>query len=306
MSMIKAEEGVINTVVVCILTYKRPELLRKSLRSVLRQNLKNETRIRIIVIDNDKAETGRIAVESFENDKHISVQYVVEPRKGLANARNKALTESGQCNYVIFLDDDEEAGPEWIERLLATQSQTNADVVCGPVIPEFEVEKEWARNGGFYLPRNLANLSVIRYAETNNVLMAQAIACRYRFDEKFNHTGGEDTHFFEEIYINGGRFNWARNAWVKEAVPESRLKCSWIIRRSFSSANRFTRAMLRLHHGPTVILVRLLKGLAGLICGFGMLPLSLIGKTYAIKSACYIARGLGTISGLIGYAQKYY
>jgi cellulose synthase/poly-beta-1,6-N-acetylglucosamine synthase-like glycosyltransferase len=62
---------------------------------------------------------------------------VVEPRKGLNNARNRALREA-DTDIVAFIDDDAFADPHWLDALL---SEFHPEVACvaGLTLP-FELE----------------------------------------------------------------------------------------------------------------------------------------------------------------------
>jgi succinoglycan biosynthesis protein ExoM len=91
---------------VCICTYKRPELLTRTLDAVLAQRTDDLFTYSVVVVDNDRAESGRAVVEAKTSHFCIPIRYCVEPRQNIARARNKAV-ESASGEYLAFIDDDE-------------------------------------------------------------------------------------------------------------------------------------------------------------------------------------------------------
>ena len=50
----------------------------------------------------------------------------------MAHARNSGVA-AARAPLIAFLDDDEEAPPQWLAGLMQVQAETDADVVFGPV-----------------------------------------------------------------------------------------------------------------------------------------------------------------------------
>lgn len=84
---------------IIIPTYKRPELLKRALESIFRQNTDN---IQVIVIDDCEEYSGFPVVKNF------SVNYYCKSniQKGLSSSRNIGLNLS-LGKYIVFLDDDD-------------------------------------------------------------------------------------------------------------------------------------------------------------------------------------------------------
>ena len=99
------------TVTVCVATYKRPDGLRKLLDSLQQQV--DAPPFEIVVVDNDREESARRVVEAAKGDP--AIRYLVEPRRGLAQVRNRSVAES-QATFLAFIDDDEWATPRWLAR----------------------------------------------------------------------------------------------------------------------------------------------------------------------------------------------
>jgi len=85
---------------IIIPTYNRPNLLTKTLKSIINQSYSN---LEIIVINNYPKLNLKPLIKSFK-DKRI--KYFVEPKKNTAQARNLGLKKAiGQ--YICFCDDDD-------------------------------------------------------------------------------------------------------------------------------------------------------------------------------------------------------
>ncbi len=305
---------------VCVLTYKRPELLRLALQSLVNQvSLKDlgverlersdaadDLAMHILIIDNDAAMSGRAVFDEMIALTDIPLRYVSEPSRGLSIARNRALTESAGMHFVAFIDDDETAHPEWIARLVDAAFAFDADVVTGPVVPQHANSPEWVKRGRFFNPQQRETGSLVPFVATNNVLLRGAIAQAFRFDSRFNATGGEDTEFFMRITRAGHRIVWVQDATVTEHIPAERANLGWLVNRARSDANRYTRSCLSFDHGPLTKLNRFVTACGGFLTGVLLLPLLVLGRHHMVRGLQLIFRSVGTISALRGQNDIYY
>src|SRR5664279_6229129 len=79
------------------------------------------------------------------------VRSVVEPKPGIAAARNRVLDETAAADLLVFIDDDERPTAEWLAHLLETFDRSPGAGVVGPVVSEYEhVPEEWITKGGFF------------------------------------------------------------------------------------------------------------------------------------------------------------
>jgi len=292
---------------VCLLTYKRPELLHQTLRSLRDQRIADPCiTMHLLVVDNDAAGSGRATFDAALAGSTIPARYVCEPRRGIGNARNRALSESDGMDYIAFLDDDEVATPEWLYHLYQTLYRQHADIATGPVTPYFVAAPAWIVRGGFFRMPKRATGSPIDFVATNNVLFRAQLAHSYKFDSRFDATGGEDTHFFMRLRKDGMRLVWSQEAEVIETVPADRTRVGWMLRRAQSEANRYTRCCLDLDHGLSTRIKRFGKALLGALAGLAMLPLGVIGRRYAMRGLLWLSRALGTCAALWGSQTIYY
>jgi len=219
---------------VCICTFKRPELLTRTLYAVLAQRTDGLFTYSVVVVDNDRAESGRAVAEAKASHFSVAIRYCVEPRQNIARARNKAV-ESASGEYLAFIDDDEFPIAEWLLTLFKTLRESTADGVLGPVNPRFEDgAPKWVIDGGFYdrpvLPTGM--LLNWRRCRTGNVLLKRELFAEDA--EPFNPEclSGEDQDFFRRKIEGGHSFIWCHEAEVYEVVPAVRWKRGFLIRRA--------------------------------------------------------------------------
>jgi succinoglycan biosynthesis protein ExoM len=292
---------------ICVLTFQRPEMLRSALESLRRQESQHcQATMQVLVIDNDAKESGKPVFKEVFGASHVAARYVVERQRGIARARNRALEESSDADFIAFLDDDEVADNHWLDRLLEVQAAYDADVVTGPSFPDFVKSTEWIVRGGFFAPRISKTGQNVEFVETNNVLMRNTFARRFRFDLRFDSTGGEDTYFFMQLKKAGARMVWAEDATVCETIPEQRTSFSWLMRRSFSEANRYTWCCIRSAPGLVTFASRLAVACAGCCVGVLLLPAGVSGKHRAVRGLRLMSRAVGTVHALAGFTDPYY
>src|SRR5215472_3525789 len=94
---------------VVVPTFRRPEMLRGAVESVLAQKSLTIP-MEVIVVDNDPQRSAEHMVENLAQRGLTSVHYLCEARAGISHARNAGVAAS-RGRYIAFLDDDEVACP---------------------------------------------------------------------------------------------------------------------------------------------------------------------------------------------------
>jgi glycosyltransferase involved in cell wall biosynthesis len=134
------------TLTVAICTRERPELLRRALASLARQD---EPPAEILVVDNAPASDSTRDLVAGE---YPEVRYLREPVPGLDFARNAAL-RSASGDVVAFLDDDAVVERGWARaKVAAFRANPRLGVCTGRVEPlrlETEGQRVFEANGGF-------------------------------------------------------------------------------------------------------------------------------------------------------------
>jgi len=109
---------------VIIPTCNRAEYLPLAIASVLNQTFQD---FELIVVDDASTNNPSELVESFHDDRIKFFRH--EARKGGSAARNTGIVNS-KCDYIAFLDDDDEWFPEKLARQMAALLASPSDVAC--------------------------------------------------------------------------------------------------------------------------------------------------------------------------------
>lgn len=300
-------------VAVCVITYHRAQGLGRLLDGLnaLHFGEAPPPEIRVIVVDNDPDESARSTCENKAKTLRWPVHYVSEPRRGIPQARNRSVREALQqgATHLAFIDDDEVPNPDWLAELLRVQKVADADVVSGPVLCLFEDPSNWITQSSIFHELRLTTGAAIFYFATGNLLVrATVLAFADRpFDERLALTGGSDTHLARRLHQAGCQMVWADQAIVYEHVPASRLKVSWVLKRSFRYGNTFAITERLAYPSSLRQMVRLLKGLRRVVQGVVGLPwYGLQGRICLLEALLLTFRGLGEITGILGIRYKEY
>lgn len=306
------------TLLVAVLTYRRPATLERGLATMLRhveklaQDTDRSISPSIVVIDNDPAESARDTVIGFHSDL---IQYVPEPVPGISAGRNRALDEAANHDLLVFIDDDEEPQEPWLEPLLDTWRPTRPAAVMGRVVSQFDAELDpWIVAGSFFRRRRLPTGTVVPVAAAGNLLldMRQVRMAGVRFNNSFGLSGGEDTLFSRLLVRAGGTILWCDESVATDFVPADRTTRNWVLRRAWSHGN--SAALVDIHSTERAIqkgAVRLRSVFRGILrmCGgslrfgFGMLMASHRHQARGLRTAY---RGAGMLAGAIGVAYLEY
>jgi succinoglycan biosynthesis protein ExoM len=259
----------------------------------------------ILVVDNDPAGSARRVVAG-------RAQYVVEPSRGLAAVRNRALDEAGRADALVFIDDDETPAPGWLAALVTTWRQDGADAVSGRVESRFPVgfHDPWIEQGGFFRRVQFAAGASQPVAATNNLLLDLGTVRRLglRFDERLGLSGGEDILFARFLVKAGGRIVSAPEALVFDDVPAERLTRSWVLRRAYRVGISTVRTAALAGGGLRVRLRGFAGGAARVGIGGGRwLAGALIrSPRHSARGARAAARGAGMMAGALGVDYREY
>lgn len=223
---------------VVIPTQRRPGPLDRAAGSVLAQKGVDFDRLELVIADNDAIPSARILSERLAVQAPYPVRYVHEPRPGVANVRNAALS-SAKGEVIAFLDDDQEAPDHWLAQLLAVMQRYDADGVFGPVRGRAPASVRQHRD---YLERFFSRTGPDQtgpiegfFGCGNSLVRRAALPDPDRpFNVVRNRTGGEDDLLFGSMKDAGARFAWAAEAWVWEDPASERLTLRYTLKRAFA------------------------------------------------------------------------
>jgi len=230
--------------VVCIPTFRRPEGLARTLRSLLEQQ--GDVAFGVVVVENDAENpVGAQSAESILADSDLPSIIKVEPQQGNCHAINHVFTEARNsfpsADYFLMIDDDEVAESDWLAQMVATARRTGADIVGGPVIRRFDVPvpESISQHGLYgYIAGPTRQVPIIH--GTGNCLIRRKVFSGLDselFDTAFNFLGGGDMDFFVRCQSAGFVFWWCEEAVIHETVAEDRTTANWLMRRSIRTGS---------------------------------------------------------------------
>jgi glycosyltransferase involved in cell wall biosynthesis len=281
---------------VCICTYRRNELLQRTLESLQRQDTGGLFSYSVVVVDNDAAKCAEGLVSKFAEESGVPTVYCVEPEQNIALARNQAVKHSSG-DFVVFIDDDEFAPPTWLQTLYKACLHYGVDGALGPVLPHFDHEPpRWVVKGRFYNRPSYPTGLIIDWQKgrTGNTFLKRTLF--EGLDQPFNPVfiTGEDQDFFRRMIAKGHRFVWCDEAKAYEVVPPSRCKRRFMMRRAF------LRGKIRTNH-PNSGIADTAKSIVAVGCYAVMLPfLFLLGHHLFINHLLKICDHGGKLLTLAG------
>lgn len=234
---------------ICLLTRRRPVMLAGALASLDELVVPDNTRVTIVLVENDDHETARQTVETFGSQTGKSVHYVLEKRMGIPFARNAAVRAAlaMDADVVLFFDDDEIVDRQWLAHMLDRFRTSHLQLIGGPVFARSATSPEpWVRT---QLRRGLADRFERRANKaarlfgkggdsritivTNNWLASRDVfeVHSIEFDGAYAKTGGSDTKFFHDAVAAGVKTGWAPEAKVFETIPSECLTIGYVYKR---------------------------------------------------------------------------
>jgi glycosyltransferase involved in cell wall biosynthesis len=282
---------------VCICTYKRPQLLKRTLEGVCVQETGGLFSYSIVVADNDSSESASLAVAEASAHSAVPIKYCVQTQQNIAMNRNKAV-ENATGDFVAFIDDDEFPVGEWLLTLFKAIHKYDADGVLGPVNPHFDTgAPQWVIKGGFYdRPITPTGITLTwNKCRTGNVLLRSKLFTEG--EQPFNPEclSGEDQDFFRRKIAKGHSFVWCHEAPVYEVVPAVRWKRSFLVRRAL-----FRGIFAQRNHGIQPL--RLLQALISVPVYAVSLPIALaFGQARFMTCVFKLSYHTGRLFALVGY-----
>lgn len=244
------------SVVVC--THRNPALLEKTLDSLSRQTLAEESFEVIVVDNNSKDNTGEVVA------RYPSARYVFEERLGLSFARNIGL-QKAKGDIIAFIDDDAEADSKWLQALLRIYDNVpDVWAVGGKVLPIWDAPKPPWLTEDYH-----RSLSLVEWGEDARALSWPeriiGTNCSFRrrvfddiglFDTSLGRIGtallgNEDTEIQQRIHALGRLIYYSPQAVVYHHVTASRMTREYFSRRE--QGTKISRAILQLRskgNGP--------------------------------------------------------
>ena len=292
---------------ICVATFRRPEGLARLLRS-LEAQAGDVPSFEVIVVDNDVAGSAAAICEDFRS--RLALRYIGEPLRGIARCRNRAVAAS-ESRFLAFIDDDEEASPQWLASLHREATMRDADAAFGPVQYRFAIDPPASiRQCAIYQYPIIATGEAVPWywTRTSNAYVRRASLpdTQAPFDISLGLVGGEDVDLFFRMTQTGARFVATAEARVTEYRDASRTSLGWVARRCFRNGGTLGRInwahdgrWVRLRHGAGALLEAascLFRAAAGLA----------ESRVVAMQQMLYAIESLGRAAWTVGIVYSEY
>jgi succinoglycan biosynthesis protein ExoM len=219
---------------VLIPTFRRPDSFVRAVRSVFAQ--RGVTSFEIVAIDNSPEGSAVDTLRRIAAESPVRFVWAHEPKPGVAQARNAALNLA-QGDLVAWLDDDEEASPDWLAALIAMRKATGAQSVFGPVRARASGEVD---NAEFYeglysrVGSSVSGPCATAFGIGNSLQPRAMFDVPQPFDARADQRGGEDDALFAAWAEAGAAFAWAADAVVIEHLGPERTHLAHGLKRAFA------------------------------------------------------------------------
>jgi glycosyltransferase involved in cell wall biosynthesis len=231
-------------------THNRSQLLQATLASIAALHLPAGVEAECVVVDNRSTDNTSSVVAEFANNSALPTRYVYEGGAGSSYARNRAVEEA-RGDFILFIDDDAVAEPDWAAEMLAEIERRQLDVACGMVLPRWSIEPPSWLGPSLYVrlavhdPARMAVASRAEHEMIHNYFSAN-VGFRRRTFAMFgnfrqdlgvmggNPMSGEDTELFARIISRGGAVGFAPRARVHHMIPPERMRRPYLRRKSYA------------------------------------------------------------------------
>ncbi len=123
---------------VIIPTLNRAESLALTLESLVCQSALSNL-YEIIVVDNGSTDrTQDVTRSAIAANPNHKIRYVYEPEPGLLSGRHRGAVEANG-DIAIFVDDDIDADPRWLQSIADTFEDPTVQLVGGKNLPKYEI-----------------------------------------------------------------------------------------------------------------------------------------------------------------------
>ncbi|MBV8053727.1 MAG: glycosyltransferase family 2 protein [Deltaproteobacteria bacterium] len=237
-------------ITIAVPTHNRSKLLRTALASIAALHLPAGMEAECVVVDNRSTDDTHSVVAEFANHCALPTRYVYEGGAGSSHARNRAIEEA-RGDFILFIDDDAVAEPDWAAEMLAEIECRQLDVACGMVLPRWSIAPPRWLGPSLYVrlavhdPARMAVASRAEREMIHNYFSANA-GFRRRTFARFgnfrqdlgviggNPMSGEDTELFARIIAGGGAMGFAPRARVHHIIPPERMRRQYLRRKSYA------------------------------------------------------------------------
>lgn len=208
----------------------------------------------ILAVNNNSKDNTVAVLEQLVREPGASLRYVTETRQGIVPARNRAIEECINADYMLFLDDDELPQPGWVAAAYRALTEFDAECVGGRVVVNFSPGQRplWLGDEllGFLAEVNYGD-NAFPVTSTDTPVWTANVGYRMaifrndpslRFDVRYNRRGniggGEDAMMFRCMLQQGMRIYYAPDMVVEHFVEAWRLRRCYFLKLHYTAGHR--------------------------------------------------------------------
>lgn len=210
----------------------------------------------ILIVDNNSNDDTEGAVKSLGDRISADLRFVKEQQQGIAFARNRAIEESIQNDFLLFIDDDELPSKGMLNAAITSLQFEGAECVGGRIFADLG-----NRTPPLWLTKDLlAFYGEIDYGnepfwikDRTTPVWSGLVAYRtelfinnpnLRFDHRYNRKGtaiggGEDSILFRELLERKVRIRYQPNMKVDHLIPAWKIRRRYFIKLHFVAGKKY-------------------------------------------------------------------
>jgi glycosyltransferase involved in cell wall biosynthesis len=216
--------------------------LRQTLESYTQLAVPSDVEWELVIVNNNCTDATDEVIRTF--DSRLPVRRVFEPKPGLSNARNRAVSEA-TGDYILWTDDDVTVCTGWLAAYAeAFRRWPDAAIFGGPIEPSFDgTPPSWLTRiyptvAGVYTARDFGkepiplSLPYVIPWGANYVIRAREQS-RHPYDPDLGYrpgrlVGWEETEVIQALLTDGASGRWVPGAALRHHVPRARQTTKYL------------------------------------------------------------------------------
>lgn len=238
------------TVAVC--TFNRADHLGDLVVAIRKQRC--PVPFEILVVDNNSTDDTQRVLKELRGGEGARLRVVEEVRQGITYARNRAIEESRESDYLAFIDDDELPGPNWLKAAVDALEREGAEAVGGEIrvrLPSGARPKWLTDELLGFLGQSNHGPTPFWISDRSTPIWSGNVAYRtelfsdeLRFDHRYNRAGlgiggGEDAIMLRKLLEQRRKLRYRPDMVIDHLVESWKLRRGYFLKLHFGAGQRF-------------------------------------------------------------------
>jgi glycosyltransferase involved in cell wall biosynthesis len=208
----------------------------------------------IIVIDNNSTDHTRTVVKALASKDGAPVRYAHESVQGIPFARNRAIREAMNNDYLAFIDTDELPAPGWLIAAIDALDRDGADCVGGRIC----VQLPAGQRPTWLVDELLGFLGEVNHGAEpfwitdrstpvwsgNIAYNTNVFSHGLRFDCRYNRRGkgvggGSDAIMFRTLLSAGARVRYRPDMRIDHFIEPDKLRRRYFLRLHYGAGRKY-------------------------------------------------------------------